>query len=100
MNAREALGLILIVVALVLVPAAWAFNHLLWLVAFVLFGIGGRLFFSERVRQKEKQLEKETGGSCSSRDEMPNDIHDYTGWRSSGKSNSYEDGSSDGSDGD
>ena len=100
MNIREALGLVLIVAALVLVPVAWAFSHLLWLLAFMLLLVGSWLFYTERVIKKEEQIEKETGGSNLSGRAMPTDIHNYTGWRSGGRTGSVEGESSGGADGD
>lgn len=100
MNFREALGLLLIVAALVLVPAAWAFSNLLWALAFVLLVVGAGLFYTERVIRKEEQLEKETGGSRQGSQAMPSDIHNYTGWRSGGRSGSFESESSGGADAD
>lgn len=100
MNLREALGLLQIVAALVLVPVAWAFSNLLWALAFVLFVVGAGLFYTERVIKKEEKLAKETGGSCQGGHAMPTDIHNYTGWRSGGRSGSFESESSGGSDAD
>ena len=100
MNFREVLGLLLIVAALVLVPAAWAFSNLLWALAFVLLIVGAGLFYTERVIKKEQQIEKESGGSCQGGHAMPTDIHNYTGWRSGGRSGSFESESSGGADAD
>ena len=100
MNFREALGLLLIVASLVLVPAAWAFSNLLWALAFVLLVVGAGLFYTERIIKKEEQLEKESGGSCQGGRAMPTDIHNYTGWRSGGRSSSFESDSSGGADAD
>ena len=100
MNIREALGLLLIIAALVLVPAAWAFSNLLWALAFVLLVVGAGLFYTERVIKKEEKLEKESRGSCQGVHAMPTDIHNHTGWRSGGRSGSFESESSGGADAD
>lgn len=100
MNIREALGLLLIVASLVLVPVAWAFSNLLWALAFVLLVAGAGLFYTERVIKKEEQLVKESGGSCQRGRAMPTDIHNYTEWRSGGRSSSFESESSGGADAD
>ncbi|MDH4186571.1 MAG: hypothetical protein OEV08_06215 [Nitrospira sp.] len=101
MNIREWLGLLLIFVALALVPVAWAFSRLLWMLAFVLLILGSWLFYTERIMKKDDQLTREAGGSKCSGRAMPSDIHNYTGWRSGGRSETM-DGSSDsgGDDGD
>lgn len=100
MNAREILGLLLIVVALILVPAAWAFSRLLWMLAFVLFVIGIWLFFTERMMKKEEQLPRKAADSGRIGRTVPTDIHNYTGWSSGGRSetmdDSFDSGSGDG----
>jgi len=63
LNFREAVGLLLAVAALVLVPVAWVSSRLLWLLAFVLFAAGVMLFYTERRIKREEQLEKESSGS-------------------------------------
>lgn len=90
MNIREVLGLSLIISALVLVPVAWPFSRLLWLLAFVLFVIGAWLFYTERVIRKEEQMKNETGASSLSGNALPTDIHNYSGWRTGGRSESSE----------
>ena len=103
MNLREAIGLSLIIVALVLVPVAWAFSRLLWALAFFMFVAGAMLFYTERVRKREEKIEKESGGtSChGTGTAMPTDIHNYSGWRSGGRSETMDHSSeSGGGDGD
>lgn len=100
MNILESFGLVLIVAALFLVPVAWAFSPLLWALSFLLLVVGAWLFYTERVMRKEERLEKEAGGSGLSGRAMPNDIHNYTGWRSGGRSESFESQSSSSGDGD
>lgn len=93
MNFREATGLALIIAALPLIPAAWAFSRLLWLLAFLLFAAGAALFYSERMLKREERLEKAASGSGSCGSPMPSDIHNYTGWRSGGRSQTMDDSS-------
>ena len=92
MNLREAIGLLLIIVALVLVPVAWAFSRLLWVLAFFLLVAGAMLFYTERVRKREERTEKESGGTSSQGTSaaMPADIHNYTGWHSGGRSGTVD----------
>jgi len=87
LNFREAVGLLLAVAALVLVPVAWVSSRLLWLLAFVLFAAGVMLFYTERRIKREEQLEKESSGSSSA---VPADIHNYTGWASGGRSETMD----------
>ena len=90
MNFREAIGFTLVCLALVVVPAAWVFSRLLWLAAFVLFVVGAGLFYTERIRKREEAIEREGGGSGCSGPAMPTDIHNYTGWRSGGRSETMD----------
>jgi hypothetical protein len=89
---RETIGLLLIVAALVLVPVAWVSSRLLWALAFVLLVAGVMLFYTERVRKREEALYKETGGdSChGTGTPVPTDVHNYTGWRSGGRSETMD----------
>ena len=100
MNIREALGLFFVVAALLSVPTAWAFSRLFWALAFVLFVVGVFLFYTERMHRRAEQIEKEAGGSRLSGRGMPTDINNYTGWRSGGRTESFEGESSGGADGD
>jgi membrane protein implicated in regulation of membrane protease activity len=100
MNLREAIGLALIIAALVLVPVAWAFSRLLWALAFFLLIIGVTLFYTERVKKREEKLQKETGGVQSHNAILPADIHDYTGWGSGGRSQTMDNSSFDSGGGD
>jgi len=99
LNFREAVGLLLVVAGLVLVPVAWAFSRLLWLLAALLFAAGAMLFFTERRMKRELALEKEIGGSSRSGNgtPMPSDIHNYTGWRSGGRSGTMDSSTDSGS---
>ena len=91
MTFRDILGLVLITAALVLIPVAWTFSRVLWLVAFVVFVVGGVLFFTERVHRRLSEAVKDgSTGSGSSGRAMPTDIHNYTGWRSGGRSETMD----------
>ena len=95
MHFREWVGLILVAVGLVLMPVAWAFNRYLWLIAFGVMSIGFALFLTDRVqRRMSKSSESEGSGHGQGRP-MPTDIHNYTGWRSGGRSESMDGHSSD-----
>jgi uncharacterized protein (DUF58 family) len=92
MRLREVIGLLLVIVGLSLLPAAWAFSRLLWALAFMLLLAGFVLFYTERMAKKEEKLEKETGRTSSHRKgtAVPTDIHNYTGWRSGGRSETMD----------
>ena len=92
MRLREAIGLILVIIALVLVPAAWAFSRLLWGLALLLFVAGLLLFYTERMAKREERLEKKTGRASGHGEGtfVPTDIHNYTGWRSGGRSETMD----------
>ncbi len=91
MTTRELIGLVLIVAALVLIPVAWLFSRLYWFVGFALFIGGAALFFTDRVIRR---IEKSSAGGGHSGDSsgraMPTDIHNYTGWRSGGRSETMD----------
>jgi len=91
MNTRETLGLILIVIGLILMPVAWMFSRLLWMVAFTVLFFGGYLFYTERMIKREEKLAKETGGDCAPGSAMPSDIHNYSGWGTGGRSETMDD---------
>lgn len=90
MSPRELFGLMLIVAGLVLVPAAWSFSRTLWLLALGLFCVGGGLFYTERMLRREANLERENTGNATQAAAMPADIHNYTGWRSGGRSGTMD----------
>lgn len=90
MRFREIVGLALIAAGLILVPVAWAFSRILWLVAFFFFMGGVWLFYTERNIRKEEELARLSGhGSCQGSG-RPNDIHDYTGWSRAGRSEAMD----------
>ena len=86
---REWTGLGLIVVGLLLLPAAWAFSRVLWLLSFSLFALGGWLFYTRRVLRREARLDEFKGRS---RPEVgiPSDIQNYTGWQQAGRSKTMD----------
>lgn len=87
---REIVGVLLIIVSLILVPVAWAFSRILWLVAFCLLLAGCWLFYTERTLKREEELAHLSNhGSCQGSG-RPNDIHDYTGWSRAGRSETMD----------
>ena len=95
MSFREWVGLILVAVGLVLMPVAWAFSRYLWLVAFGVLVVGFMLFFSVRVQRRMYGSSESVGSGHGQGRPMPTDIHNYTGWRSGGRSESMGSHSSD-----
>lgn len=77
-------------IGLMLVPAAWAFSRILWLVAFCLLFGGFWLFYTERNIRKDEELAKLSGHSSCSGSGRPADIHDYTGWSRAGRSETMD----------
>ena len=61
MTFREWTGLGLIVVGLLLLPAAWAFSRALWLLSFSMIAGGGWIFYTARVLRLEARLDKLKG---------------------------------------
>ena len=90
MNIRETFGFILILIGVILMPVAWMFSRLLWIVAFTVLFFGIYLFYTERMIKREEKLEKESGG-CAPATVIPTDIHNYSGWASGGRSETMDD---------
>ena|SRR5688500_1523959 len=96
-NLREALGLFLIFVGLVLVPVGWMWSRQLWLVAGLIWLLGVLLFFSERIMKRVEEDAKEGGEAGGShRMPLPGDVHNYSGWRHGGRSENMDGESSSG----
>jgi hypothetical protein len=96
MSFREWVGLVLVAVGLVLAPVAWAFSRPLWALAFGVMVVGLMLFFTERVSRRMKRSSESAGSGHGH--PLPTDIHNYTGWRSGGRSETMDSHSSDASD--
>lgn len=99
MNFRETTGLLFIVAGSMVLPTAWMFSRALWLVAGVLIFAGAFLFYTARVRKRHEQLDRETGSGGGSGPGIPGDVHNFSGWRTGGRSETM-DGDSGGGGGD
>ena len=99
MNFREWLGLVVLVLSVALVPVGMYVSRLLWAASFVGVCVGVWLLYTERVLRREAETEKEGGSSHLTGREMPGDVHNYSGWRSGGRSESFESEPSGGGDG-
>ena len=101
MTARELAGLVFLIAGVAIVPLGWIVNHKILLIAGLLLGVGSWLFYTARMLKREKQLAKESTGSDNYGSPMPGDAHNYTGWRTGGRTEPLDTGSSEGgSDGD
>lgn len=101
MATREIFGLVLIAIALVLIPVAWVASRGLWFLAFAMFVLGVALVLTDRVTRRMAASDKEGSGNADgSGRPMPNDIHNYTGWRSGGRSETMDNSSHAGDGGD
>lgn len=89
MNFREVVGLVLMIIGAALVPVAWITSRQLWAVAGVMFVIGALLFYTKRMEARAAELEKE-GGSSTSGHGVPKDLHNYSGWRTGGRSETMD----------
>lgn len=89
MTLREWTGLGLIVVGLLLLPAAWAFSRPLWLLSFCMFAVGVWSFYTGRVLRRDLELTDSRGSSRSEKG-IPSDINNYTGWQQGGRSKTMD----------
>ncbi len=96
MTLRELTGLVLLVGGTALVPLGWIVSHKVLLISFLLLVVGFWLFYTERMIKREERQAKECSGSggCNSAP-MPADIHNYTGWRTGGRTQPLDSVSSD-----
>ena len=84
MSARELIGLLLVIAGAVVVPLGWIVTHKLLIVAAGLLGIGGVLVYTGRVIRREQQQSGSQGSA------VPADINNSTGWRSGGRTETFE----------
>jgi hypothetical protein len=101
MTVREIIGLVFLIVGTAIVPLGWIVSHKILLLAGLLLGVGVWLFYTARMLKREEQLAKESTGGGNYGPPMPGDIHNYTGWRTGGRTQPLDTTSSEGgSDGD
>ena len=90
-----------LIVGVAIVPLGWLVSHKMLLLSGLLLGVGGSLFYTARMRKREEQITKESTGSGNYGPSVPGDVHNYTGWRSGGRTQPLDTTSSEGdSDGD
>lgn len=80
---------------------AWATSRLLWAVCGLLFLLGAALFYTQRMVDREIASAKEGSEAAGhyTGPKMHGDVHNYSGWRSGGRSETM-DADSGGVDGD
>ncbi|MBI3188877.1 MAG: hypothetical protein HYZ31_13560 [Gammaproteobacteria bacterium] len=101
MTVREIIGLVILIVGTAIVPLGWIISHKLLLLAGLFIGVGAWLYYTERMLKREEQLSKESTGSGNHGPAIPGDIHNYTGWRTGGRTEHFDSNSeSGGADGD
>lgn len=94
MTAREFVGLGLLILGAVVVPLGWIVSHKILLLAAVFMGIGAWLFYTARIFKRAEQLAKESTRNYGP--PMPGDVHNYTGWRTGGRTQPLDTSSSEG----
>lgn len=96
MTLREIFGLALLIVGTALIPLSWIVSHKILLLAVVLDFVGFLLFYTERILKQEAQQAKDGVSSGSYGSHVPGDMNNYTGWRTGGRTDTFDSGSSDG----
>ena len=101
MTTRELAGLVFLIVGTAVVPLGWIVSHKILLLAALFIGAGAWLFYTARMLKRAEQLAKESTGGGNYGPPTPGDVHNYTGWRTGGRTQPLDTGSSEGgSDGD
>lgn len=101
MTTRELAGLVFLIAGVAIVPLGWIVSHKILLLAGLLLGVGAGLFYTARMLKREEQLARESTGGGNYGPPIPGDVHNYTGWRTGGRTQPLDSDSSEGgSDGD
>lgn len=85
MTVRETIGLLLLVSGIAMAPLGWIVSHKLLIVSAALISVGAALFYTARMVKRDEALEREASSSGSYSPAVPTDIHNYTGWRTGGR---------------
>jgi len=96
MTIRELLGLASLIAGTALVPLGWIVSHKILLLSALLFFVGLVLFYTERMIKQEERQSKEGVPSGSYGSHVPGDMNNYTGWRTGGRTDTFDSGSADG----
>lgn len=100
MTAREIIGLVFLIAGIAIVPLGWIVSHKILLLAGLLFGAGAWLFYTERMLKRAAQLDGEGASGGNYGHPVPGDMHNYTGWRTGGRTEPLDSTSSEGGTGD
>lgn len=100
MKFREALGLMLMMAGIALGPLGWIISPMLLIASAVLVLVGGALFLTNRMVDRQIEAGRDTPARNTVREPVPSDIFNYSGWRSGGRTTPLDSTNSDGSDGD
>lgn len=92
---REVTGLVLIIAGVAALPLTWMFSRLWWAACFLLVLIGVVLFLTDRISDRLEEDRKQ-GSDRPVRPEVPGDVHNYSGWRSGGRSETMDGHGADG----
>ncbi|MFC1772171.1 hypothetical protein ACFL3A_02315 [Pseudomonadota bacterium] len=100
MEARQYIGIVLVIIGTTLIPIGWMFSTITAVVGWVAFVLGLAIFITQRYIEKTEEAEFGSGRGGSG---IPTDVHDHSGWGSGGRSESWKsstdyDGGGDGGD--
>ena len=96
MSVREIMGLVFLIVGTAIVPIGWIVSHKILLIAGLFLGVGVWFFYTARVLKREERLAKDSTNSGNDERSVSGDVHNYTGWRTGGRTSPLDSTSSDG----
>ncbi len=87
MEARNWIGLTLVILGLILLPVGWMYEFWLQVTSLALFCVGVAVFATQKILDKkvEQEFGERRGGS-----RVPTDIHGSSGWDNGGRSDSWK----------
>jgi uncharacterized membrane protein len=97
MEARNYIGIVLVVIGTTLIPIGWMFSPVTTLIGFLLFVLGLVIFMTQQYIERSEEAEFSRFGKRGNGG-MPTDVHDHSGWGSGGRSEGWSSSHS-GSDG-
>lgn len=89
MSLREISGLLLVIAGAAVIPLGWIVSHKLLIVAVALLGVGGVLVYTGRVMRREEE-QRRMAGAAGGGAATPGDINNSTGWRTGGRTETFE----------
>ena len=97
MEARNWIGIIIILFGVLLQPIGWMYIQWVTIVSFIFIFIGVFVFVTQKYIEKSEEAEFNSGSSGPA---MPGDVHGHSGWADGGRSESSDFGGGDGGGGD